>query len=161
MSVSIDVADAIVASLNAHDFGVEFEAERNYADWDEPLEQVGMRVDVMPAGFKSAELLTRDSTLFGCLTWIVVRKKFGEPDKLDDNKVDTAKVDEMVTLLEAIHLWLAPNALLGKDGHLPSLPEAAWDETVVNLEYDRKHLRESGQFTGILRVGYFVSVMPA
>jgi hypothetical protein len=157
-SASIQVADAIVDTLNSHNFGIPFEAERNYADWDEVLQSVGFRVDVMPAGYKSAELLNRAEIKYGCLAYIVVRNKFGDEDKLDDNKIDPDKIDEMVELCEAIHEWLAPNQSQGRNGHLPSFPDAAWDETVVTTEFDRKHLRESGQFTGVLRVGYFVSV---
>lgn len=151
-SASVQVAEAVKKTLNAAQLTPAFEAKRNYADWDEKLEDLDtIHVDVMPAGFYKAELETRATTVFGCLIWIVVRKRFTDQEQLDDNTIDPDKIDEMVALCEAIHLLLAAERLATFD-------DAAWDETMVKTEFDRKHLREHGQFTGVLRVGYYVPV---
>jgi hypothetical protein len=152
VAASIEVADGIVAALNSRNFGISFTIERSYADWDELLEDMAtVHVDVVPAGYKRAELLDRGTTVFGCLTTIGVRKRFGVSDQTDNGEIDQTKIDRLVTLCEDFHLWLAAS-------RLPTCDAAAWDDTEVRLEFDRKHLREDRQFTAILRVGHLVPV---
>jgi hypothetical protein len=154
VSASLSVADAIVSLLNSHTFGVEFQAERNYADWDETLEEMDtLHVDVVPAGYKRAELVDRATTGFLCLVNIAVRKRFDLNEQLDDNRIDQDAIDDLVTLSEAIHSALATRRL-----DTPNY-DPIWQETEMSLQFDRKALREHRQFTAILRVGFLVPVV--
>lgn len=153
MSASIGVADAIATALNRRDFGLAFEAERSYADWDDKLEDMdSIHVDIVPSGYYRAELLDRATTAYGCLTNIAVRKRFDLNEQLDDNTIDLTAIDELVSFCESIHLYLAATRLAAP------VDDAIWDSTEMRLEFDRKALREDRQFTGILRVGYLVPV---
>jgi hypothetical protein len=138
MSVITDIADAVVASLNAGTFSESFTAERLHQPSFELADLQTLRVSVVP---KSMEIrnASRQHSFFDCTIDV------GLQQKVDDD----ARVDELLVLAEQIadHLRLR---------RLDDYPEAAW----MAIEHDpvvaAEHLDQHRQLTSVLSVTYRV-----
>ena len=154
-SVLVQVADAIKTELDGGSFVRTFGCERNYADWDDALEERDeLRVDVVPFGHGAPELDSRGSTEYRCQVDVVVRYRFGQPDQNEIGGIETARIDELVELVEQLHQHLCDPA----ERRFTNYTAATWWSTDVATSYARNHLRELRQFTAILRVTANVSV---
>ncbi|HXH23885.1 MAG TPA: hypothetical protein VNI78_01475, partial [Vicinamibacterales bacterium] len=135
-----DIADAIVASLNAGSFAPEFEAERKYQPVFELQDMQTLHVSVVP---KSLAITTaaRDSGFFDVAIDIGVQKKVN-PDQPDE-------LDALMNLVEQIadHLRMK---------RLDEAPNAAWLSIANEPVFAPEHLEQWRQFTSVLTVTYRV-----
>jgi hypothetical protein len=146
----LEVPDAVAAALNSVVFSQPFTAVRRYADIDAKLELLPLSVEVVPVEKVDVELEDRGSVRYLASCDIVVRKKVS----VDANGVKQSEVDQLVNLLLSINEWLAIRELDA---------DAGWFATTILTAVVHKHLREWHQYTGIIRVQYYVSrdLMPA
>ncbi len=140
MSVILDIADAVVASLNAGSFALEFEAERKYQPAFELQDMQTLHVSVVP---KSLAITTaaRDSGFFDVAIDIGVQKKV--------NADESAELDALMNLVEQIadHLRMK---------RLDDAPNAAWLGVANEPVFAPEHLEQWRQFTSVLTVTYRV-----
>lgn len=140
MSVILDIADAVVTSLNAGSFALEFEAERKYQPVFELQDMQTLHVSVVP---KSLAIATaaRDSGFFDVAIDIGVQKKV--------NTDEAAELDALMNLVEQIahHLRMK---------RLDDAPNAAWLSIANEPVFAPEHLEQWRQFTSVLTVTYRV-----
>jgi hypothetical protein len=140
VSVILDIADAVVASLNAGSFGLEFEAARKYQPVFELQDMQTLHVSVVP---KSLAITTaaRDSGFFDVAIDIGVQKKV--------NADESAELDALMNLVEQIadHLRMK---------RLDDAPNAAWLGVANEPVFAPEHLEQWRQFTSVLTVTYRV-----
>lgn len=152
-AVLVDVAEAVkdeLASITGLVLAIT--PERSYADWDEKLEDLStLRVDVVPVNVGETELEARGETRFLCHTDIGIRYRFAPEERDSNGRVTVSEIDDLLLLLEQFHDHFVNN---GEGRRLGTYLAAAWQETNVRTWYVREHLRELGQYTGILRVSY-------
>lgn len=138
-AVVVDIADAVVASLNAATFSQPFTAQRLYVPLFKLEEMDTLHVSVVPRG--------DDASRFN-------REVFQEEYQIDigvQQRVDmsTPALDALVLLVQEIkdHLKATP---------LADFPEATFARVQHDPFYSRKHLLELRQFTAIPTVTYRV-----
>ena len=156
-AIFCDLADAITTELAARladsSFGAAYAAivpDRSYADWEDTLESMGtLQVDVVPVEHEIAELETHGSVKYQIPVDIGIRQRFGRGD---NGRVAKASVDALVLLLENIFEHFAALELSGMSSH-----DCNWFETKIRQTFNREHLREHGQYTGIIRTTYRIS----
>jgi hypothetical protein len=140
VSTVIDVADAVVASLNAGSFALPFTAARKYVPAVELSDLADLNVTVVP---KSAEITTatRTSSYFDCTIDIGIQQKV--------NPNEPAELDALADLAEQIvdHLRLSP---------LDALPEAVWLSIANEPVFAPEHLDQQRVFTSVVSVTYRV-----
>jgi len=143
VSTVIDVADAVVASLNAPGapgFALPFTAVRKYVPAVELSDLADLNVTVVP---KAAEITTatRTSSYFDCTIDIGIQRRVN-PD-------EPAELDALADLAEQIvdHLRLKP---------LEALPEAAWMDIAHEPVFATEHLDQQRVFTSVVSVTYRV-----
>lgn len=141
---TIEIADALTAKINGHAFSQSFTAVRRYADVDAKLEELNLKVEVVPVERVESELDTRGSLRYLASCDVVIRKRVGTVGA----GVDASEVDRLVALTLEVNEWLTARTL--DDGSL-------WDSTTIIANVIHKHLREWSQYTGILRVTYYLS----
>ena len=145
----LDVADAIVDAINAHDWGQPVRAERSYADIDAPLEQLDSLVcDVLvPQEIDGLELDSSGSDKTTATYEIALRKRMvaAERDQTAGNW-RREDVDRLVNLALDISRYFNADRFSGI--------EAAWIDTQVPQIYSRQELRELGQFTAVIELTY-------
>jgi hypothetical protein len=144
----VAVAEAIKEELNAQPqtFTLPFDAVRSY-DTETELEDLDtLHVDVVPVK-APISLETQGSVEYRSAVDIGVRKKFGQADRDASGAIDIAKIDQLILLVQQI-----AEALI--EMRLTAHPDAAWQSTEVRVWYVPRHLRELGQFTGIVRVEF-------
>ena len=95
--------------------------------------------------------LARGETRFLCHTDIGIRYRFAPEERDSNGRVTVSEIDDLLLLLEQFHDHFVNN---GEGRRLGTYLAAAWQETNVRTWYVREHLRELGQYTGILRVSY-------
>lgn len=152
-AVLVDVADAVkdeLASITGLVLAID--PERSYADWDEQLEDLStLRVDVVPVNVGETELDSRGESRFLCHVDIGVRYRFAPEERESTGRITVSEIDDLLLLLQQFHDHFVNN---GEGRRLTSYTAAAWTETNVRTWYVREHLREMGQYTGIVRVTY-------
>lgn len=173
-AVSVQVAEAIRAEIEAADFGLDFLLERSYAEWDEELEELDvLRVDVVPHFAAKLEQQDRAASLWSVSVDVGVRKKFGQQHRTSSGRIDVSKIDDLVLLTEQIGEHFCPTGTLA--GRLPDVSGAAWESspgampgetgsmqsgTDFRALFNRDHLRRLAQFTSIVRLNYQVTKDP-
>lgn len=160
-SVDIQVADAIVAAIQAATFDIATPlTERSYADFNEPLEGLSAaRIDVVPWDCK-AEQDTRGTHEYTIETDILIRRRFGlQSQDGVTGGIPNAVVDEMPKLRQDIYELLAP-AQPSRTGRLAATPDAAFEECKIMAAMVRPHWKKYRQFTAWLRVTYLWSKAP-
>lgn len=154
-SVQELICDAIAAELNVQpltDYGVDFTAERNYAEWTLPLSPEDgdeLRVDVVPESYPVFELATRGNGISTgqirrhVKARVVMRQRLvpREADSDGAGRYNT-DVDLLANALEAMAEDLT-------EAELTTLDTATWIDTdIVNIAVG-SHLTEHQQYTGI------------
>lgn len=91
---AIEIADALVEALNAHDFSCEFEAVRRYVGRAALPGASTLQVSVMPVGMES-EVSTRREDKETHTVVVVVHQRVAT--------TETCHVDPLVELVRAVH----------------------------------------------------------
>ena len=134
MAAITDVADAILAELNAAAFSLPFTATRSYLPRYKLEDMETLHVTVVPN--KDTVLPgDRGKSRHDYELDVAVQKKL--------TTADNAEIDPLVTLTEEIADYFR-----GK--RLALLPSAVWGTTAVRAIYAPEHLVELGQFTSLL-----------
>lgn len=136
---------------NQAGFGIEFTAERSYADWKLELEELNeLRVDVVPAAITSVPA-SRATLLHEVGIDIGVRKRFGmEDSEATTGRIDLEEKDRLSKFVLDIHKFLSSHAQrqIGTN--------VTWKSTELRAVYLAEHLKQYRQFTGIMRATYSV-----
>jgi len=137
-SVVVQVADAVVASLNAGSFSVPFVAQRRYRPTFDLAELDTLRVSVVPKSIEIANA-TRGRNQFDCVIDIGVQQKIDTDD--------TGAIDALMDLVQQIidHL---------RKQQLDDLPEAAWLRIANEPVFAPEHLDQQRVFTSVVTVTY-------
>ena len=140
MAVITDIADAIVAELNAATLSQPVTAVRHYLPQFDLKEMQTLHVTVVP---KAVVLASSDrSRGQGDYSIdVAVQKKFETEANVE--------LDPLTNLAEEI-----ADHFRGK--RLPSYPNAAWIKTEQNVLYAPEHIDELRQFTSVLTFTYRV-----
>ena len=140
MSNVANIADSIVAELNAGSFSQSFTAERHYRPLFDLADMKTLRVSVVPRG-QIVNPGSRTRNAFDYSVDVAVQKK------LDAG--DNAEFDPLLSLVEEVadHFRLK---------RLASFPEAIWIRTANEPIYATEHLDELRQFTSVLTLTYRV-----
>ena len=132
MSLIADIADAVVAELNAGSFSVPFTAERLYRPDFELPEMKDLHVSVVPRGLEM-------STAGRALSQHDVQIDLAVQKKLD--AADNAEIDALMGLVEELAEFLGTKRQFG---------DAVWVRTENAPVYSQEHLGELRQFTSVL-----------
>jgi hypothetical protein len=139
LATIIQIADAVVAQLNAATFGQPLTAARLYAPSFELPDMETLHVTVVPRAISSASLdRSRDTFSY-------------EIDLAVQKKTDMAQVslDALMTLVEEI-------ADHFRQGPLASFPGARCMDVKNAPVYSQEHLDELRQFTSVLTLTFRV-----
>jgi hypothetical protein len=134
------IADAVVASLNAAPFSLPFTAERKYQPAFELSQLHELRVSVVPKSL-AATAATRADVFFDCAIDIGVQRKV--------NADDAPTLDGLMHLVEEITDRL-------RFHRLEALPGAAWLAIENDPIFAPDHLEKERVFTSVLTVTYRV-----
>ena len=139
MATIIDIADSVVAEVNATTFSQPVTAARHYAPQFDISQMGTLHVSVVPKGLASKSLdRTRDT--FEYMVDVAVQQK-----------VDQANppLDVLMGLVEEIADHFRAAALA-------SFPSARCTEVKNEPVYSPEHLTELGQFTSVLTLTFKV-----
>lgn len=134
MAVITDIADAVVAQLNAGTFSQSFTAERAFLPVFELSDLKNVRVTVVPKGVAIIPG-GRSHNQHDYAVDAAVQKKL--------DAADNAEIDPLVTLVDEI-------ADFFRLKRLESYPGAVWLKTENEPVYSQEHLDQLRQFTGLL-----------
>lgn len=139
MATIIDIADSVVAELNAATFSQPVSAVRHYAPQYDVAQMTALHVTVVPKAL-SSQALDRSRDTFEYLIDVAVQQK-----------VDQANppLDVLMTLVEEIADHFRARAL-------DSFPNARCIEVKNEPVYSPEHLTELGQFTSVLTLKFRV-----
>jgi hypothetical protein len=155
-SVQIDVAEAIVTELNAHEFTQIFKATRQHGELDyELIDSEDLLVDVVPYSVKTT-FADRGKLNYLVVTSICVRKKFPTSTQDADGGIPNSEVDPYYALVQEIHDYFHFQQPSHTGRKLTNVPEAALQEGTEILAPYAKYLREMNMFLGIIRLPYEV-----
>ena len=142
MSLIADIADAIVAELNAAagGFSQSFQAERHYLPLFDLEQMKDLHVTVVPKGM-TIQSSGRDRNQHDVQVDIAVQKRF----TIGDN----AELDPLLTLVEEI-------ADFFRLRRLASVPTAVWVRTEHSPVYAPEHMEQMRQFTSVITLTYRV-----
>ena len=141
MPVITDIADAVTAELNGHDFGVPLAAVRSTKPPESDLaEMKTLHVTVVPRGWDSQ---TASRSMAQCDYQIDI----GVQQKLATG--DNPELDALVGLVERIAEYFRTH-------RLTAMPEAVWVRNENVPLYAPEHMKELRQFTSVLTVTYRV-----
>lgn len=151
MALIADIAQAVVDAINAADWSQDLEAERSYADWDDELsERDTLRIDVVPVDSPTVDLQTRGSIRWSVGVDIAVRKRFGTDARTPDKgRLANAKIDALIGLVEEFAAYFVTDRFASLEAS-----SVAWQSTTIPALYISEHLRQYGQFTGLIRLGF-------
>jgi len=138
VSVAVDVADAVVASLNAGSFAVTLNAERKFVPVAELADLAALQVTVVPKA-TAISIATRDSSTFDCSVDIGIQQKV--------NADDHAEIEALIDLTEQVVDHLRFKAL-------DALPEAAWLSIAHEPIFAPEHLDQQRVFTSVVTATY-------
>ena len=141
MALIADIADAVVAELNAGSFSVPLTAERLYRPDFELPEMKDLHVSVVPGGVTTVTL-GRGRAQHDYRIDVAVQKKF--------KKGDAVELDPLMALVEEIADHFRFKRL---DGH----PAAVWVKTENAPVYAQEHMAEMRQFTSVLTFTFRVA----
>jgi len=130
----LQVADAVVAGLNAASLSMPVAAARAYQPVFDLAEMKTLHVTVVPKGLEQ-ELTSRGSTPRDVKVDVAVQKKL--------QAADAAEIDPLMQLVEEI-------AAFFKLRRLAHYPQAVWVKTENVPIYSQEHLAELRQFTSVL-----------
>lgn len=134
MAVIIDIADAVVATLNAAHLSRPLVAGRYYLPEFDLKDMDTLHVSVVPAELEE-EMADREQDFGEYTIHVAVQQRVG--------KLDNATLDGLMSLVEEI-------GDLFRHQRLPGYEQAQWQKSENRPIYDPKHLKEHGQFTSLL-----------
>jgi hypothetical protein len=138
MSISTQIAKAVVAELRTHEFSLPFEAKYLVLPSFEPAELQTLRVSVVPRMLE-IESATRHSSKYTVGIDIGIQRRIeGTPEET---------VESFGELVDEISLFLKENTL--KD-----FPAAQWSGVSNDPLYVPEHLSQKRSFTSGLSVKY-------
>lgn len=140
MPVITDVADAVVAELNAATFSQSFTAKRHYQPRYELADLQTLHVTVIPSGL-TTQLLGRGQSQREVAIDIAVQKKLDQEQNAD--------VDPLMALAEEI-------AEHFRGRRLTDFPNAIWSKTEHRAIYATEHLQQYRQFTSVMTLTFKV-----
>lgn len=140
VSTVVQVADAVVVSLNGATFSQPVAAERKYLPAVDLAELAALHVTVVPRAV-AITTATRDSSYFDCTIDVGIQQKVN-PDQI-------AELDALVNLAEEIVDHLRMRAL-------DSLPGAAWLSITHEPVFAPEHLDQERALTSVVSVTYRV-----
>lgn len=167
-AVQVEVADAVVAAIQASEFKNDFTPERSYADWELKLEEMDLlvlrdidklHVDVVShTTEQQQDVSARGQVRYLAPVDIAVRRKFGHDKQVEDTgRIKLKEIDALILLVQKIAQLFTFASL-----ELPSYAGAVWDNdnggTQILFNPDTKMLREKRQFTGLVRVFFRIDV---
>jgi hypothetical protein len=138
-STTIQIADALVAVLNATTLSQPFTAVRHYLPEFDLKQMDTLHVSVVPAELDE-EIADRTRDRAEYKIHVAVQKRVS---KQDPPGLDTAAIDALMQLVEEIDDVLRHKPVAGYE-------LAHWTKTENKPIYDPKHLKEHGQFTSLL-----------
>jgi hypothetical protein len=138
-AVTLEIADAVVAALNAAALSHPFTAARHYLPEFDLKEMDTLHVSVVPAELDE-EIADRTRDRAEYKIHVAVQKRVA---KQDPPGIDTAAVDALMQLVEEIDDLLRHKRLAGCEG-------AHWVKTENKPIYDPRQLKEHGLFTSLL-----------
>jgi hypothetical protein len=138
--VIIDIADAVVASLNAGSFSIPFTAQRQYRPVLDLPQLQALHVTVVPRDVTIASA-GRDRNQHDCRIDIAVQKK------IDQER--PAEIDPLMALVEQI----ADHFRLRRP---EGFAEAVWVRTENVPIYSVEHLEQHRVFTSVLTLTFRV-----
>lgn len=141
MPVMTDVADAIVAELNAATFSQPVNAVRAYLPQYKLTEMQNLHVTVVPKGIVIANpdrCRSQSDYSFD----VAVQKKFSTGSN--------EELDALIQLVQDIVLYFRHTQ------RLESFPNAIWMKTEVPVLYAPDHMEQLRQFTSVLTLTYRV-----
>lgn len=140
MAVITDIANAVIAALNAGTFSQTFTAERQYLPIFELEDVKGLRVTVVPKGV-AIQSAGRNNNQHDVDIDVAVQKKL--------TKTDDTEIDPLMTLVEE----LADHFRLKR---LTTYPNAIWTKTQNEPVYAQEHLDQFRTFTSVLTLTFRV-----
>jgi hypothetical protein len=137
MAVILDIADAVVAQLNAATFSQPVTAVRHFQPKFELSEMTDLKVSVVPRSLASKSL-DRNRDSFDYLIDVAVQQK---------TDMSQAALDALMTLVEEIadHFRTQP---------LTTYPNARCTEVKNEPVYALEHLDEFRQFTSVITLTF-------
>lgn len=148
-AVAVDVCEEVKTVIDAATLSQNFTPERNYADWERELTDLGtLAVDVCLVTTKQeANAETRGRLItYTELIDVVVRKKLTRDSTT--GKIPNTQIDPLVLLVEEINELFILKRLTG----YPSGVQQG-ESKIVQSPIPRD-LRELTQFTGIIRIPF-------
>jgi hypothetical protein len=139
VSTIAQIADAVVAVLNAASLSQPVTAVRYYLPEFDLKEMVDLHVSVVPAELEE-EIADRTRDRAEYKIHVAVQKRV---TKQDPPGLDTEAIDSLMTLVEEIDDLFRHKPMAGYE-------QAHWTKTENKPIYDPKHLKEHGQFTSLL-----------
>jgi len=147
MSLATDIADAVVADLNAHTFTIAFTSARKWLA-ELKLAEVSdtLHVTIVP-GTLAQTPATRTKRQADCQIQIGVRKR---PPSLADaaGHVKNSLIDPLANLVQEIDDFLATQQTL------TTLAGVVWIASELTLPFSAEHLASWNQFTSVLTLTY-------
>ena len=150
MSLIADIADTLVAELNAASgggggagaggFSQSFQAERHYLPLFDLEQMKDLHVTVVPKGM-TIQSSGRDRNQHDVQVDVAVQKRF--------TTGDNAELDPLLTLVEEI-------ADFFRLRRLASVPAAVWVRTEHAPVYAPEHMEQMRQFTSVITLTYRV-----
>jgi hypothetical protein len=140
MGTAADIADAVVATINAADLGQPVTAERVYLPILDLQEAGELRVRVVPAATAVA-VGDRKNLVRSYRIEIGVQRKLASDDP--------AEIDPLLALASAIEALFTAKPLEG-------FPQAKWQRTDHDPLVAPEHLHELRQFTSLIVLTYRV-----
>ncbi|MEW4530213.1 hypothetical protein [Maioricimonas sp. JC845] len=140
MAVINDIAEAVVAEINAGTFSQPVTAVRSYAPQYELEELADCRVTVVPKGLATLPG-GRSHNQHDYAIDVAVQQKL--------TTADNTEIDGLLTLVEQI-------ADAFRFRRLSSYPDAIWLKTEHEPVYAPEHLHELRQFTSVLTLTFRV-----
>lgn len=140
MATALQVADSILAELNAATFSQQIVAKRLYVPNFDLEDSTQLQVNVVPRDVEITGL-DRRRDMNEVSVDIAVQKKF--------TKGDAAEIDPLVGLVEEI-------ADHFKHRRLDSFPQAVWSKAQHVVLYSTEHWEQLRQFTSLLTLVYRV-----
>jgi hypothetical protein len=138
-ATSVQIADAVVETLNGATLSRPFTAARYYLPEFDLKEMDELHVSVVPAELDE-EIADRTRDRAEYKIHVAVQKRVA---KQDPPGLDAAAIDGLMRLVEEIDDLFRHRPLAG-------YPEAHWTKTENKPIYDPKHLKEHNQFTSLL-----------
>ena len=141
MATVLNVADAVVAELNAAALSQSVTAERLYVPSFDLEDLKELRVSVVPRELASTSL-DRRRDFNEAMIDVAVQKKF--------DKGDAPEIDPLLDLVEEI-------ADLFRHKRLASFPAAMWTKTQHVVLYSPEHWDSLRQFTSLLTLTFKIA----